>query len=297
MKTRILIGISLLASLLLATVPAYAEDPKELNLGVTPLESAQVMYKQFAPLAKYLQKELGMPVNIVVGKNYQDAVDALGKNEVQVSYLTPTLYPKCEKMFPDAKIKPIVRFLEGGQGAFKACILVPADSDVKELAQLKGKAFGFGNKDSTSSHLMPRAMLKKAGIDPEKDCKSVEYLGSHSNVAAAVKLKKVDAGAAKDSVADKAEKAGEAKIIARSDLIPEFPICVNKNVSDELAGKIKKAILKLSDKDEEAKKILTAINAKYTGAEETADKDYDIMRSIIKDLYGDDFYKRTEEKK
>ena len=272
--------------------PAPAGDDTVIRFGVVPLEDKMTMYKQFSPLAKYLGKELGCEVKIVVGQDYQAAMDALAKNDTQFAYLTPTVYPKCERQNPDAGVRPLVRFLEGGKGTYKSCIIVPASSTINDIAELKGKKFGFGSKDSTASHLMPRSALLAKGIDPEKDFAELKYLGSHTNVAEAVALGNVDAGGVKDSVAEKFQKEGKVKIIFTSSEIPEFPVCTNSKVDKALADKMVAALAKLNQPSEESKTVVTSINAKYTGTEPAKAEDYDVIRGMIKTIYGDTFYNR-----
>lgn len=271
----------------LVSTMAVAED---LRMGVVPLESSKTMYLQFSPLVQYLQAELGVKIDLVIGKDYQATVDALGKDEVQIAYHTPTTYPKCRKLYPDAGIEPLVRFQEEGKGTYRSCIIVGADKSVADLKELKGKAFAFGNKDSTGSHLMPRSMLVAAGIAIDTDLAKHGFLGTHTNVATAVALGQYDAGGVKDSVADTFAKDGKVKIVARSADIPEFPVCVNKHVSKELAQKITAALLKLKATDPQGKTILTAINKKYTGCEPARDEDYNTIREMIEKLYGPAFY-------
>ena len=289
--------MKILVSLLTLMVAASSTmaDEKEIKLGIIPLESARIMYYQFLPLSKYLSEELGVNVKLVVGLNYQDTMDALGKNDVQIAYLTPTTYPKCEKQNPDAGIKPIVRFQVNGKGTYRSCIIVPTDSKLDKLSDLKNKSFAFGSTNSTSSHLMPRSMLVQVGIDIDKDLSSYKFLGSHTNVAIGIKWSKYDAGGVKESVAEKYQNAGTCRIIAKSKDIPEFPICVNKYVDSETVEKLEKALLRLKAMDSDDcvdNIILQSINKKYTGCEPARSKDYDAIRGMIDDLYGDDFYKR-----
>lgn len=272
-------------------VGARADGPA-LKFGVTPREAPMIMFKKFSPLAQYLSKALGTKVELVVGKDFQATIDAVGKNEVSVALLTPTAYPKCERQYPEAQVRPIVRFQSEGKGVYKTCIFVPAEGGVAALADIKGKTFAFGDKTSAASHLMPRAMLKEAGIDIEKDLTEHKFLGSHTNVAQAVAMKQFVAGGAMDSVADRFEKEGKIKIIARSAEMPDTPICINKHLAADMAEKITVALLKLSANDADGKAVLTAINDKYTGCEPAKAPDYDSIREMVQKVYGDDFYKR-----
>ncbi len=261
-----------------------------LKFGIIPLENENVMIQQFTPLVTYLSAELGMKVQLEVGQSYQDTMDAIGTNTVQIAYLTPTTFPKSAKQNPSAGIEPLVRFLKKGSGTYKSCIIAPIDSEIETLADLKGKKFAFGNKNSTSSHLMPRSLLTAAGIQFEDI--NAEYLGSHSKVAKAVSADEFSGGGVKESIAEKFSSYGAIKIIATSDPIPQFPICVNNTISAATKASLLKAFAKLNNGSDESKAILTTISKKFTGTETTVSRDYDVIRTMIDNLYGDDFYKR-----
>jgi len=287
-KKTIIIFLSLFVSSFFCASSIYAQG--SLSFGVMPLENQDIMYQQFVPLTKYLSKELGMEVNLVIGKDYQDTMDAIGTNKVQIAYLTPTTYPKSQVQNPGEEIHSLVRFQNEGKGTYRSTIIVPIDSAVEKITDLKGEKFAFGSKNSTSSHLMPRSMLAQNGIQFEDI--QAEYLGSHSNVAAAVSAEQFLGGGVEESVAEKFAETEEIRIIAKSDPIPQFPICINKHVDAELKNRILTAFAKLNDGSTEAKTIMAAINKKYTGVEEAPDSDYDVIRTMIKNLYGDEFYKK-----
>ena len=289
---RKLLIMGLVTAIGLSLTGAIRAEGPALKFGITPREAPMIMFKKFTPMAQYLSKALGTKVELVVGKDFQATIDALGKNEVSVALLTPTAYPKCERQYPEAQVRPIVRFQSEGRGIYKTCIFVPAEGGVAALADIKGKTFAFGDKTSAASHLMPRAMLKEAGIDIDKDLTEHKFLGSHTNVAQAVAMKQYVAGGAMDSVADRFEKEGKIKIIARSAEMPDTPICVNKNLAPDVAERLTAALLKLSASDAEGKAVLVSINDKYSGCEAAKSPDYDSIREMIQKVYGDDFYKR-----
>jgi phosphonate transport system substrate-binding protein len=237
-----------------------------------------------------LEKELGVPVKVVVGKDYAATMADIGENRAQLAYLTPTTYPKAEKQHPSAGIRPIVKFKKSGKATYRCCVIVRSESSIPSLQALKGKTFAFGSKDSTSSHLMPRSMLIGAGVDIDTDLVAYKYTGSHTNVANAVAVGMLEAGGVKESVAEKFAKQGRVRILAKSGDIPQFPICVNKHLSQEMTAKIVDALLKLDDQTPEHKAVLTAINEKFTGSEKAESSNYDIVRDMIQKIYGDSFY-------
>jgi phosphonate transport system substrate-binding protein len=261
-----------------------------VSFGVVPLEAPAAMFKKFAPLAKYLEQETGVKVRLAIGKDYDAAMDAIGRGQTHLAFLTPTTLPKAQRLYPEAEITPVARFLNEGAGTYRSCIVVAADSPITSLEQVAGTAIGFGSESSTSSHLMPRSMLKAAGVDPDTDGASVEYLGSHTNVIKAIEVGKVQVGGVKESVAEKAAKDGLVRIIATSVDIPEFPVAFSKNLPEDLRVKFTAAFAKLNDGSDTSKAVLTALSSKYTGTEVAKNEDYDAIRTMIATLYGEAFY-------
>ena len=104
-------------------------------------------------------------------------------------------------------VVPIVQRAEDAK--FTSRFIVPIDSTAKTLADLKGKTFAFGAPSSTSGSLMPRYFLLQAGIDPERDFKSVAFSGAHDATVAFVAAGRAEAGVLNASVMDKLVEAQE----------------------------------------------------------------------------------------
>ncbi|NMG67611.1 PhnD/SsuA/transferrin family substrate-binding protein [Azoarcus indigens] len=103
-------------------------------------------------------------------------------------------------------------------GSFSVYWAVPEDSPIKSIADLKGKTVGV-NVYGSGVHGGMAMLLKKNGIDPEKDIKLVEtgFPGSE----AALRGGRVDVGVFVQPFASRAEaKGGVRKLFALSDLMP-----------------------------------------------------------------------------
>ena len=94
-----------------------------------------------------------------------------------------------------------------GKPEYRAVIFTKIDSPIKNLKDLKGKTFAFGDKCSTQGHIIPRKMLEDAGIVLE-DLKAMSFTGSHTNTARAVLNGEYDAGGIQDTLAKKIVKEG-----------------------------------------------------------------------------------------
>jgi ABC-type phosphate/phosphonate transport system substrate-binding protein len=65
-----------------------------------------------------------------------------------------------------------------------------------------------------------------------------------------------------------------------SEPIPQFPICVNKDLDQEFVERIKEALISITDLS-----ILKSIDKGYTKFMEAKDSDFDGIRAMVKRLY------------
>lgn len=247
-----------------------------MNLfGVAPLENAVVMNKKFMPLVEYLNKKLGMDYIIKVAGDYAEAIEDLGTGRVQISYQTPTTYIEGKHKYG---IKLLGYFAKNGSPTYRSAIVVSKSSGIKSIAELRGKRFAFGSEKSTGSTLVPMAMLAEAGITL-RDFSEYFFLGSHDKVANAVIKGEADAGGMMESALPEYLDKGVVAIKI-SEPIPQFPICVNKDLDPKFVEKIKEALLSITDSS-----IVKAIDKGYTRFLEAKDSDFDGIRAMVKRLY------------
>jgi len=103
---------------------------------------------------------------------------------------------------------------DGGK-RFEGYIVVRRDSPIRTLADLKGKSFAFGDRNSTIGRFLSQELLQEAGV-LERDFApdGIQYLGRHDIVFRAVEIGDFDAGALKSSTFDKMNKRGQLRILA-----------------------------------------------------------------------------------
>lgn len=250
-----------------------------LKMGVIPLEAPAEMFKRFSPLVDYLSIKLNKKVELKVAVNFAETNKEIGTGVTNFCYMTPSTYIEAHKGY---NVEVIVKALRNGKPFQRSVIIARQESNIEDIKDIKGHSFAFGDERSTSSHIVPRAMLLDAGIDP-KDLSFYDYLGQHDNVVRAVLGSEFDAGGVMESSAEKFMDKG-LRIIKQSIDIPEFNICVNKNMPEEEKAQLKQSILELNEGNPEDLKILRSITADYTGFVEAQDSDYDIIREMMRKL-------------
>lgn len=279
-KCRLLVfSLAMCAFVPALSAPARGEQP--LKLGVHPYLPATELVEKFTPLAKHLAQKTRRGVVIHISKDYQEHLEKAGRDEFDIAYMGPASYVSMVDAYGQ---KPLLARLEvAGKPEFRGMIIVQKDSPLKDLSELKGRKFVFGDPNSTMSYIVPRYMLFLAGIKLNQ-LKSYKSMSNHNNVALAVLAGDFDAGAVKEGAFNKYKDRG-LRILALSPAISEHVFVASSKLSPALLKTIASALLALKG-DPGGKKILASIKPTVTGMVPARDRDYDNLRIIIKTVKG-----------
>ncbi|MBD2343852.1 substrate-binding domain-containing protein [Anabaena subtropica] len=238
----------------------------KLKIGILATQNLPEQQQIIKPLDDYLETSLGRQIDFLIAKDYEEVINWLIEDELDLAYLGPVAYLKAVDR--GAKIQPLVTSIDKhtGQPWYRACILVKNNSSIKTLKDLKGKRVAFVNKSSTSGYLMPLANLRKVNIYPEQDFAKVIYAGNHSKSIKALEDGIVDAAATNVSSYLALQKSGKItpqnyRLIWESVPIPNFPIVVSKKLSSELVQQLKRVFISTP---EGIKNILGTESSGYT---------------------------------
>ncbi|PWV63087.1 phosphonate transport system substrate-binding protein [Plasticicumulans acidivorans] len=219
-----------------------------IKCGLLPGESKPVVERLNEPLRACLQRCLGRPVQLVVGENYVATGEALRQGRLDIAYLGPVTYVLQSR---SAALEPFARPTHGGScgPTFRAAIIVPLDSPLQSLAQLRGGEIAFGDLASTSGSWVPRHMLLQAGLAADRDYVR-RHLGAHDAVVSAVAARRATAGALSLPVFERllAEGrigAGAVRVLAESAPIPEYMWTFRAGLPTALREALREAFIEL----------------------------------------------------
>jgi phosphonate transport system substrate-binding protein len=238
-------------------VGAFAQA-KVLRVSAIPDEAPTELQRKFKPLGDYLKQETGMDVQFIPVTDYAAVVEGLATNKLDLAWLGGFTYVQA-RLRTQGGVVPIVQRAEDAK--FTSRFIVPAGSTVKTLADLKGKTFAFGAPSSTSGSLMPRYYLLQAGIDPERDFKSVAFSGAHDATVAFVAAGRAEAGVLNASVMDKLiesknPNAEKVRVLAITPPYFDYNWTVRPGLDPALTKKISDAFLKLDPANPAMKEIM-----------------------------------------
>jgi phosphonate transport system substrate-binding protein len=277
--------LSLVVVLLLASlVPGVAaqQKPAPELFGVVNFYSPRMMYLKYQPLVDYLGEHTGRQWELRISTSYQQTVEELCAGKLTAAYLGPWTYVRAHAA---CGAEPVLRLQTGGQETYRSYILVREDSPARKLTDLKGKRFGFGSALSTSSHLVPRAMLVEAGLDVGENVQCL-YLEHHERAARAVLVGEVDACGIRDLAAEKFVGRG-LRILARSDPIPNFPFVVTPDAPPEIRRECVRALAELPTENPAAADKMASWDEELAhGFVFSEDEEYDAVRDLAETLFG-----------
>jgi phosphonate transport system substrate-binding protein len=148
-----------------------------------------------------------------------------------------------------ARIEPLAAPVPDDEGGpwYRADLLAAAGVDVAEPGQLRGRRVGFNGDDSLSGWVMPRAALRRLGVDPD----GYDWVptGSHHASLAALVRGEVEAAPIDSTVLVLERRAEPAlaalRLIARLGRMPSPPVALVAG-DPELATSLRTALTTLA---------------------------------------------------
>ena len=258
-----------------------ADDPNVLRVGVVPNQNPESVESNYKPFGDYLSKQLGREVELTVPTSYNAVVEAMVNDKLDLAYFGGLSYVQARNR---ADVVPLVTEINPrtGDTTYHSVIIVPSDSDIQDVSELKGKDFAFGSVSSTSGSLYPAIMLRDAGIDYRKDLGNFNYTNGHDATAQAVANGQVDGGGLEDRILYDLEDKGtidenSVRVIDESDPIEGYPWVVRDALPDDLKKDIAQAFLDLDDPD-----LLKLLRAE--GYDRVQAEDYNYVEEQAKEL-------------
>ena len=172
----------LAASAILAmTPPRPAFSAKALRVGMTPA----FLHTQHGLLADwrgYMESKLNRPIEIVQRDSYRETMDLLRLEQLDFAWICSYPYVYLRKQL---RLVAIPLYLS--RPFYRAYLIVSSKHrDIKGLAQLRGKVFGYADPYSLTGHLFPRYQLRKLGENPESFFSKTFFTYSHRKLIEAV---------------------------------------------------------------------------------------------------------------
>ncbi|HUV22643.1 MAG TPA: phosphate/phosphite/phosphonate ABC transporter substrate-binding protein [Gammaproteobacteria bacterium] len=261
-------------------------DPKEwinpdtIIFSYTPVEDPAIYAKVWDGFIKHMSEVTGKKVVFFPVQSYAAQYEAMRSGRLHIAGVNTGGNPvavSCAGLVPFAMMAS-----KDGSYGYEMEIIVPAGSDIKSPADIKGRSMAFTSPTSNSGFKAPSALLKSEfGLVADVDFKTA-FSGKHDNSVLGIANKDYEAAAVANSVMNRMidRKVVDPKSIVsiyKSATFPTTGYGHAHNLHPEVAAKIKQAFFTFdwegSDLQKEFKKEgrFVAINHK---------SDWNVIRKI-----------------
>ncbi|HJX57632.1 MAG TPA: phosphate/phosphite/phosphonate ABC transporter substrate-binding protein [Thiobacillus sp.] len=249
-------------------------DPQTLKVALLPDENASTIIKNNQPLKDYLEKTLGKKIELIVTTDYSSMIEAMRHGRLDLAYFGPLSYVLARQK---SEIEPFVALKTKGSTTYQSVVIANSAAGVSRIEDIKGKNMAYGDKASTSSHLIPKSVLAEKGLDVGRDYQE-HFVGSHDAVAIAVQNGHAQAGGLSRPIFEslverKVIDSAKVKVLGYSKPFPQYPWTLRSNLKPELKAKIRAAFLDLKEPA-----VLKAFKAE--GFDAVTDQQYDVVRNL-----------------
>lgn len=284
-KCLFIIFLSLVVIFIYPQAKAQTQQDK-ITLGIIITHMAvspTAILEGCRPFAKYMSQRLGTPTEVEIIPDIATLIKGLDNGSLNAGYISNLDYVRLKS---NRNITPIAKVVKGGTSTYNAVLLVRKDSDIKSLADLKGKSFAFSSKNSSHGYLYPSLLIKsKYKVPLESYFGKIITTKKDPDGILAVLYKRADAvSASSQTFAILCELMPRLKreliVLSTSEPLVHGPIFVyDKNIKNKnLPTKIKNEVLAM-DKSTEGKQVLLLF--KIGGWTSASDADYNSLRKML----------------
>jgi phosphonate transport system substrate-binding protein len=178
---------------------------------------------------------------------YVEINDLLNTGQIDMAFVCTLAYIEGNQEFGmELLVAPQMR----EQTVYYSYLIVPKESPVRGLINLKGKAFAFSDPLSNSGRLAPTYELFRIGTTPEAFFSRYVFTYSHDNSIVAVADRLVDA-AAVDSLVYDSLAITDPDLIAKTRIVTRWgpygmpPVVVHPGLDRSLKGRLRRLFLNM----------------------------------------------------
>ncbi len=224
--------------------PADWVDPDTLIFSYTPVEDPAIYAKVWDGFIKHMSEVTGKKVVFFPVQSYAAQYEAMRSGRLHIAGVNTGGNPvavSCAGLVPFAMMAS-----KDGSFGYEMEIIVPAGSDIKSPADIKGRTMAFTSPTSNSGFKAPSALLKSEfGLEADKDFQTT-FSGKHDNSVLGVANKDYEVAAVANSVMGrmldrKVIDPASITSIYKSATFPTTGYGHAHNLHPELAAKVKQA--------------------------------------------------------
>ena len=270
---------------LVADPPANPKDqidPPTLMFSFVATHDPEAYRERFKEFVAFLSQKIGKPVEYVLFSSPEQQLRALQEGRLHVAGINTGNIPIAVNQCGFIPICNLAS--EKGVATYQMQIIVPADSPIHTLKDLKGRELTLTEPGSNSGFKAPLVLLSRdQGLMPGGDF-AIRYSGGHDESIKGIASKTYQAAAVASDILTRAVANGEIKkeqyrVIYESADFPTAGFGYVYNLKPELAAKIKDAFFGFEWKG-------TGVEKEFAGSQQSKfspvsyNKHFELVRRI-----------------
>ena len=227
---------------------------EDFTIALIPEHNVFDQRKKYYPLCIYLSEQLNLNVRLKTLPSYGMICDEFVNGRADAAFFGSFSYVLTHVR---AGVEIIAKpEYPDGRSSYRGYIFTRRDSNIKDIADLKGKTYAFVHPATTAGYLFELAYFKSRGIQNlEAYLGRILFAGSHDASALAVFEGRADCGGGKDRVFEQLAARNSAFdqqmiILATSPAVSSNGLAVGKGIAAKLKTKLKQSLLNLHSADE-----------------------------------------------
>jgi len=252
-RRGLLVGAS--ASLVLPRTPRAAQP---FRFGLTPVFLTSDL-QLLEALQHYLTVAMDTEVQLVLKRTYQEITSQLLSGLLDAAWICGFPFVAYRREL-DLVAVPIWR----GKPTYQSYLLVSADREATNIADLRGDIHAFSDPDSNSGYLVTRALLAEQKFKPQDFFKRTFFTYGHRNVVRAVAAGLAQSGSVDGYVWEvmtetEPELTRQTKAAWRSDWMGFPPIATSAgNAASEGIARLRRALIDMPT-DQTGRSVLSLL--------------------------------------
>ncbi len=238
--------------------PSAGRPAAPLPLFVVRYAAAGTAERNLGGLVKHLGRSLGRPVALRVLEPHAPVASAL-RQRAALAALSAYKYVRAEREVPGLRL--LATAVRRGGPWYQGLVVARSDAPIQRLADLRGGILCLVHETSTSGYLYPRAMLRRAGLDPDADLRATRLTGDHLASLRALAHGACDAAAIYANALYKEAPRhgidpGSFLVVAQTGRIPYDAYVASPALSSSMVERVRAALLDLRPESTRARRVL-----------------------------------------
>ena len=256
----------LFAALLTTTHKAAEASEKAILFGIVPQQSATRLAQIWIPLLTKLSAQTGLNIQFATTKDIPTFEKCLAQGAYEFAYMNPYHYVVFhETSGYQAFSKQKEKLLQG-------LIVVRKDNPAQSLKELSGEKFAFPSPGAFGASVLPRAEMRKNGIEHP-----TSYVRSHDSVYRSVAAGLFAAGGGVGRTFGNMDDAikDQLRVVYRTEKYTPHAFAHSPKIDADTAKKVLSAMIAAGDNDPELLKRLG-----FKGFVTTTNEDWADVRGL-----------------